>query len=112
MFALNPLKVIEQRVVLGEGDIGSCAAPVRGGVRSAPGDDREGKLSRPRGQARDALGSCRIWRKLIGIERRAVIAGVAVFELINKVRREDVNFFNHTYSGLGSIRLTVVVRDV
>ena len=80
--------LVPAKVVMGNA---GCAAPGR-----QPGDPH---------------GGCGVCRHLVGVECRAVVAGVAVLELVDDVRREDMGLFDDADCGLGSIGLAVVVRD-
>ncbi len=49
-----------------------------------------------------------ICRRLVGIEGRTVVAGIAPLDLVDEVRGEDVRLFDDAHRGLGGVGLAVV----
>ena len=86
MSANVPLQVVEQRVVLCEGDVSDLTGPVGRRVGTGKGDDRESSGTLSARQPRYALGRRGIGGCLVGLERRTVVASVSKLELIDEVR--------------------------
>ena len=109
MLALDPLQIVEQGVVFGEGYGSGLACPVGGSIGAGKDNGGERLLRLTGGQTRNSHCRCGVGGHLVCVECGSVVAGVAPLDLVDYVRGEDVRLFDDTYCGLGGVSLTKVI---
>ena len=82
-----------------------------GGVGAGEGNGGEAVRSLSERETGYAHRRCGIMRAPVGVEGRAVVTGVSIFELIDDVRRKDVGLFDDADGRLRCEGLAEVVGD-